>query len=106
MILNIYVGNLPLSATADEVRKMFAEFGAVDSVDVVSDRYTGESRGFGFVKMENKAGRAAIDALNNKSLGGRTLKVNEAKPRAAGDGFQQRGRGGAFGSGGGGRRRY
>jgi RNA recognition motif-containing protein len=83
---------------------MFEEFGAVDSVDLLSDRYTGESRGFGFVKMDTKAGRAAIDALDKKAIGGRPLKVNEAKPRASGGGFQQRGQGGAFGSGG--RHRY
>ncbi len=104
MPINIYVGNLPLNISADEVRKMFEEFGAVDSVDLLSDRYTGESRGFGFVKMDNKAGRTAIDALDKKAMGGRTLNVNEARPRASGGGFQQRGQGGAFGSGG--RRRY
>lgn len=77
--INVYVGNLCSTATAEEVRNLFQQFGDVDSVDLLSDRFTGESRGFGFVKMDNKGGRAAISALDKKPFGGRALKVNEAK---------------------------
>ena len=76
----IYVGNLPFSATEDEVRTMFGEFGSVTSVNLITDRETGRPRGFGFVEMESGADEA-IQALDQTSLGGRTLKINEARPR-------------------------
>jgi hypothetical protein len=79
MAINVYVGNLCPTATAEEVRKLFEEFGDVDSVDLLSDRFTGESQGFGFVKMDNKGGRAAIAVLHKKPFRGRALKVHEAK---------------------------
>ncbi len=80
MSKKIYVGNLPFSATEDEIRGMFAEFGSVESVQLITDRDTGRPRGFGFVEMENGADEA-IQALNQKELGGRSLNVNEARPR-------------------------
>lgn len=80
--MNIYVGNLPWSATEDEVRDLFAQHGEVDSVRLITDRDTGRARGFGFVEMEDEAARAAIEALDGTDMGGRALKINEAKPRA------------------------
>ncbi len=76
----IYVGNLPFSSTEDEIRQLFAEHGTVTSVALITDRDTGAPRGFGFVEMED-GGDEAINALNNHEIGGRNLKVNEAKPR-------------------------
>jgi cold-inducible RNA-binding protein len=80
MSKKIYVGNLPFSATADDLREAFRNYGTVASAQVVSDRETGRSRGFGFVEMSDGADEA-IDNLNGSQLGGRTLTVNEAKPR-------------------------
>jgi RNA recognition motif-containing protein len=81
--VNIYVGNLAFSATEDEVRQLFEPYGAVEKVSVITDQYTGRSRGFGFVEMsDSRAAQSAIQGLQGKSLGGRTLTVNEAKPRA------------------------
>ncbi len=78
--MNLYVGNLPFSATADELREMFAAFGTVTRAQIVVDRETGRSRGFGFVEMSD-GGEQAISAVNNADFGGRKLTVNEAKPR-------------------------
>lgn len=97
MSKKIYVGNLPFSATDNEVRELFEEFGTVDSVNLISDRETGRPRGFGFVEMSDGADDA-IEALNGKDMGGRSLNVNEARPR------QERGGGGGGGGGRGGRR--
>ena len=82
MSKSIYVGNLPWAATEEQVQDLFAEYGKVLSVKLVSDRETGRARGFGFVEMEDGEAQAAIEALDNYSFGGRTLRVNEAKPRA------------------------
>lgn len=82
MSKSIYVGNLPWAATEEQVQDLFAEYGKVLSVKLVSDRETGRARGFGFVEMEDGEAQAAIKALDNYSFGGRTLRVNEAKPRA------------------------
>lgn len=82
MSKSIYVGNLPWSATEEQVRDLFAEHGNVLNVKLVSDRETGRARGFGFVEMDDADAENAIEALNNFSFGGRTLRVNEAKPRA------------------------
>lgn len=82
MSKSIYVGNLPWSATDEQVRDLFAEHGNVLNVKLVSDRETGRARGFGFVEMDDADAENAIEALNNSSFGGRTLRVNEAKPRA------------------------
>ena len=79
---SIYVGNLPWSATEDEVRNIFSAYGTVNSVNLVTDRETGRARGFGFVEMADADADAAIQALNGSSLGSRTLRVNEAQPKA------------------------
>ena len=81
MAKSIYVGNLPWAATEDQVQALFAEFGDVLSVKLISDRETGRARGFGFVEMEDPGAAAAIAALDGKNFGGRTLRVNEAQPR-------------------------
>ena len=81
MSKNIYVGNLPWSATEDEVRAAFEAFGQVDSVKLIEDRDTGRPRGFGFVEMEDDGAMEAIQSLDGSMFGGRNLKVNEAKPR-------------------------
>ena len=82
MTKSLYVGNLPWSATEDDVRDLFAPYGEVTSVKLVSDRETGRARGFGFVEMEDADATAAVEALDNSSFGGRTLRVNEARPKA------------------------
>ena len=82
MAKSIYVGNLPWSTTEDQVKSLFQDFGEVIAVKLVSDRDTGRARGFGFVEMEDPGATAAIEALDNFSFGGRTLRVNEAKPRS------------------------
>jgi len=78
---SIYVGNLPFSATEDEIRELFAAYGNVDSVRLMTDRETGRPRGFGFVKMAAQDADAAIQALNGKQFGGRSLRINEAEDR-------------------------
>ncbi|MBG0774833.1 MAG: RNA-binding protein [Desulfovibrionaceae bacterium] len=80
MATNIYVGNLPWSASEEEVREAFAQYGDVQSVKLIEDRETGRPRGFAFVEMESGAAEA-IEALDGSTFGGRTLKVNEARPR-------------------------
>jgi len=80
MSKRIYVGNLPFSASDDEVREMFAEYGTVDEVHLVTDRDSGRPRGFGFVEMSS-GGDEDIQALHQKDMGGRSLNVNEARPR-------------------------
>lgn len=82
MAKSIYVGNLPWSATEEQVQDLFSPFGPVLSVKLVSDRDTGRARSFGFVEMDDAEAVAAIEALDNASFGGRTLRVNEARPRA------------------------
>jgi RNA recognition motif-containing protein len=80
--MNIYVGNLSRELTEDDLREAFEEFGQVASVTLIKDKFSGESRGFGFVEMPAKAeAQSAIDGLNGKELKGRTLNVNEARPR-------------------------
>ena len=80
--MNIYVGNLSYSLSEAELREAFADFGDVTSVKILTDRETGRSRGFGFVEMPNQAeGEAAVANLNGKDVGGRALRVNEARPR-------------------------
>ncbi|MBI1915297.1 MAG: RNA-binding protein [Planctomycetes bacterium] len=95
MSMNLYVGNLPYGATADDLREAFGHFGNVTRAQVVSDRDTGRSRGFGFVEMAD-GGAEAIAALNGAQFQGRTLTVNEAKPRE--ERPRQGGGGGAGGS--------
>jgi len=101
--MRIYVGNLSFSVNDSELESVFAEHGAVQSAQVIIDRDTGRSRGFGFVEMADNEGRAAIEELNGKEVGGRPLVVNEARerqPRGGGGG----GGGGYRGGGGGGGR--
>jgi RNA recognition motif-containing protein len=95
---NLYVGNLPHSTTEGDLRSAFAVYGAVDSVSIITDRDTGQARGFGFVEMTDAdAAEKAIAGLNGSDLGGRTIQVNEAKPKAD----KPRGNGGQrFGGGG------
>ena len=100
--MKLYVGNMSFDTEESDLRKAFEEHGTVDSVAIITDRDTGRSKGFGFVEMSNDTeGQAAIDALNDKDLQGRTLKVNVAKPRTdnRGGGGGGGGRGG-FGRGG------
>jgi len=80
MSKNLYVGNLPFSASEQELQELFEQHGAVNNVNLIVDRQTGRPRGFGFVEMEDGAD-AAVEALNGHEFGGRILKVNEAKPR-------------------------
>lgn len=83
MSTNIYVGNLPFSTDSAELENLFAAYGAVDRAQVVSDRETGRSRGFGFVEMaDEKEAHSAIEGLNGKELDGRELRVNVAKERS------------------------
>ena len=79
--MNIYVGNLPFSTTGAELETLFGEYGNVESAQVITDRDTGRSRGFGFVEMADDAGRKAIEELDGSDMGGRRLTVNEARPR-------------------------
>ena len=105
--MNIYVGNLSYEVTEEELRQEFTAFGEVASVSIVTDKYTGRPRGFGFVEMPTSSeGKAAIAGLNGKMLKDRTLNVNEARPRSddRGGGSYGGRRGG--GSGGGRERRY
>ena len=82
--MNIYAGNLAYNVNDKDLREAFAAYGEVTSASVVMDKMTGQSKGFGFVEMSNNAhAQAAISALNEKPLGGRNMRVNEAKPREA-----------------------
>lgn len=105
MATNIYVGNLPWQTTSDDLYQLFSQYGQVAKTQVISDRETGRSRGFGFVEMANEAeAQAAIDALNNQPFNGRPLTVNIAKPREGGGGGYGGGggrRGGGYGGDGG-----
>ena len=82
----IYVGNLPFSASENEVRELFAQHGTVESVSLITDRETGRPRGFGFVEMARADATRAIQNLNGRELGGRPLRVNEAQERTGGGG--------------------
>ena len=80
--MNIFVGNLAFGSTDQDIRQLFEPYGAVDKINIITDRDTGQSRGFGFVEMpDSTAAKAALQGLQGKDLGGRTLTVNEAKPR-------------------------
>ena len=97
MSTKLYVGNLAFQTTSEELQELFAQAGTVESASVVEDRMTGRSRGFAFVEMSTKEeANSAIEQFNGKEVGGRALKVNEAKPR------ENRGGGGGRGYGGGG----
>jgi len=102
--MNIYVGNLAYGVTQDELREAFAAYGDVASASLITDKFTGESKGFGFVEMPNNSeADAAIKALNETLLKGRPLRVNQAKPRTD---RPSGGGGGRSGGGGGGRRSW
>ena len=99
--MNIYVGNLSYQTTEDELRDLFAEFGDVVSAKLIVDKFTGQSKGFGFVEMSNNSeSQKAIDELNSRDVNGRSITVNQARPR------QERSRGGGGGRGYGGGNRY
>lgn len=117
--MNIYVGNLAREATEDDLREAFEAFGQVSTATIIKDKFTGESRGFGFVEMPSKnEAQTAITEMNEKDLKGRTINVNEARPKTdrggggggrrggGGGGFGGRGGGGGGRGGGGGGRRY
>jgi len=100
----LYVGGLPYSVTEGKLQDLFAAHGTVESANVISDKFTGQSRGFGFVEMSSSGeAQKAIESLNGTQLDGRTLTVNEAKPMARRDGG---GGGGGSRDGGGGRNRW
>jgi RNA recognition motif-containing protein len=102
--VNIYVGNLPYSTTESDLRQAFEAFGTVESVNIIQDRETGRSKGFGFVVMPDSAqAQAGIAGVNDKDMGGRRVKVNEARPR---DDRPSGGGGGGDRRGGGGDRRW
>jgi cold-inducible RNA-binding protein len=105
--VNIYVGNLPFTATDEELSSLFGQFGQVTAARVVQDQHSGRSKGFGFVEMaSNEEAQKAIEALDNSDMGGRPIRVNEARPReerAPGQGGGGRGHGGGGYGGGGGR---
>jgi len=97
-VKNIFVGNLNFNTSEDDLRQLFSPYGQVDRVSILTDRDTGRSRGFGFVEMPNsEEGEKAIAALNGTNMGGRTLNINEARPK------NERGSGGGRGSDRGGR---
>ena len=101
--MNIYVGNLSHQVTEDELRESFEAFGEVTSVNIIKDKYSGESKGFGFIEMPNKEeATAAMEEMNGKEIENRTIAVNEARPRSD----NRRGGGGGRHRGGGGPRRY
>lgn len=94
----IYVGNLPFGTTEEDLRNVFGGYGEVSSVNIITDRQTGRSRGFGFVEMsEDTAAKSAIEGLNGSDMGGRPLTVNEARPKTE----RSDGGGGGYGGGGG-----
>ena len=96
--MNIYVGNLSYQTTEDELRDLFAEFGDVVSAKLIVDKFTGQSKGFGFVEMSNNSeAQKAMDELNGRDVNGRSITVNQARPR------QERSRGGGRDYGGGNR---
>ena len=104
--MNIYVGNLSYEVTEEDLKQAFEDFGQVESVRIIKDKYSGQSKGFGFVDMPSKAeGQSAIEGLNSKELKGRTLNVNEARPRTESRGGRG-GYGGDRGGYGGGRGGY
>jgi RNA recognition motif-containing protein len=113
-VKNIFVGNLSFNTNEEELRQLFEPFGQVDRVSIMTDRDTGRSRGFGFVEMaSNEDGEKAITALNGSQVGGRTINVNEARPKTersgsggGGGGGRDRGDRGGRGGGGGRRDRY
>jgi RNA recognition motif-containing protein len=107
-LVNIYVGNLSWSMTNEDLAALFQQYGSVSSAKILNDKFTGRSKGFGFVEMENAdEANAAISALNDSDIQGRKIVVNEAQPKpegGGGGGFKKRSFGGGSGGGGGFRR--
>lgn len=99
----LFVGNLPFNATEEAIRELFAPFGSIDKIALITDRDTGQPRGFGFVEMASSDAARAMQALNGTDFGGRAMKVNEAKERERSGGGDRGHRGGGYG---GGQRRY
>jgi len=94
MSINIYVGNLSFDSTEGELQGLFETYGVVDSAKIIVDQFTSRSRGFGFIEMQNREeGLKAIQELDSKDLGGRTLKVNEARPKTNSGGDRRESRG-------------
>jgi RNA recognition motif-containing protein len=112
--MNIFVGNLSRQASEEDLRELFEPFGKLMAVNIIKDKFSNESKGFGFVDMSKKSeGEAAIEALNGKELKGQAITVNEARPksesggrRSGGFGGGRRGGGGGYGGGGRGGKRY
>jgi cold-inducible RNA-binding protein len=102
--VNIYVGNLPYGVSEGDLRSLFEQFGAVTSATIIKDKFTGDSKGFGFVEMSDADAQAAIDNLNGTEFKGRSLTVNQARPKTDGPGGGGPRRGGPGGGQGGGRR--
>ncbi len=102
MSIKLYVGNLSFQTSSEDLQELFKQAGTVESASVVEDRDTGRSRGFGFVEMATREeGEAAIQQFNGKEVGGRSLTVNEARPREGRGGFGGGGSRGGYGGGGG-----
>ena len=105
--MNIYVGNMSYETTEEDLRTACEAFGKVESVNIIKDKFSGQSKGFAFVEMPSKTdGQAAIDGLNDKELNGRSLNVNEARPRTEGFGGGRGGYGGSQGGYSGSKRGY
>lgn len=104
--MNIYVGNLPFNLGEEDLKEIFEEYGEVATTKIISDKFSGRSKGFGFVEMENDdEANNAIKELNNAEVSGRNIKVNESKPRETSGGGDRRGGGGDRRGGGGGYQR-
>lgn len=89
--MNIYVGNLNYRSSEDGLRKLFEQYGTVESVKLIKDKDTGKKKGFGFIEMDDEGGKKAVEALNEKELDGRNLRVNEARSRDMNTGGGNRG---------------
>ena len=95
--MNIYIGNLDFGVDENDLRNIFEKYGSVSDVKIITDKYSGRSKGFGFVEMEDDdSANNAIQELNNAEVGGRNIKVNESKPRENNRGGDRRGGGGGF----------
>ena len=105
--MNIYVGNMSYDTTEEDLRTACEAFGKVESINIIKDKFSGQSKGFAFVEIASKTdGQAAIDGLNDKELNGRSLNVNEARPRTENPGGGKGGYGGGTGRYGGGKGEY
>lgn len=95
--MNIYVGNLPFNLGEEDLKGIFEEYGEVTSAKIITDKFTGRGKGFGFVEMNSDdEAKNAIEELNNAEVGGRNIKVNESRPRSSSGGGERRGGGGGY----------